>query len=92
MRISVTTLIQGGSGYVWWPCEFDAPDGMSEEDAIAELCEMLAEDGVVHLTKLETERGPGGVRTIIGRVPIVLGVHMVGSITPLHMEIREAVG
>lgn len=83
-------MIQTGSnGFVWWPCEYDVPAGMSEYDAIADLCDALAEDGVINLVKLETERREGGVRHIIGRVPIILGKQMVGSITPLHMDLRE---
>ena len=79
----------GKNGFVWWPCEYDAPADMTDREVIEEICEVLAEDGVIHLIKLETYMGSDGVRKITARLPVVLSKAMVGTITPLHTELKE---
>jgi hypothetical protein len=90
MRLSVTTMIKNPTGFVWWPCEYRPNPRHSDEEVIAEICSILAIDGVVRMVKLETERNEaGGPRRIVGRYPIILSKQLIGAISPLHTPLVE---
>lgn len=82
---SVMTTIPTPSGhYVWWAIEFE------EGVQIVDVYESLKRDGIVSCTRvLSVPQGSKGVRVIKGREPFVLGKGLVGTVSPIHVELIE---
>lgn len=88
--VSVTTMIPTKSGFAWWPCEVDVDPRLSDDEAMTEIMDALVEDGLLHVIKLDLDHLDGRRKKIVKRTPSVLGINMIGTITPLHVELVDA--
>lgn len=81
LLLTVTTMMPTRSGFVWFPFEVEAEDFDDAHD-------MLVEEGCLRGNKLETET-VDGARLITKRIPYILGLGMVGTICPCHLDLGE---
>lgn len=87
--VSVTTTIPTKSAFVWWPAEVEVSADLDDAEAMDEIMAALIEDGLIRVTKLELEHGPGQERRVASRSEVILGINAVATITPMHLRIAE---
>ena len=88
--VSITTMIPTRSGFAWWPCELiDVPPGTPDDVAVKAAYDLLIRDGLLRVIKLDLEPMDGRQKAIRGRMPTIMGKGIIGTITPLHIEIAE---
>lgn len=89
--VSITTMIPTRSGFAWWPCELvGVPANTPDDQAIQAAYNELRDAGCLLVVKLDIEPIDGRRRGIRSRMPAVLGKPMIGTITPMHLELVEA--
>lgn len=87
-RVAITTMMHSKSGFVWWACEVDVDPDLTDDEMILELSSRLVEDKLLEVLKLEFEFRDGA-RHLVNRTPAILGIGMVGTISPLHFDVVE---
>ncbi len=86
MIVTVTSTMPARTGgFVWFA--FDIPSC----DSIDAICEELKASGIVQGDRIDTAV-ISGARRVTRRTPCLIGVGMVGTITPLHAEIISETG
>lgn len=86
MIVTITSTMPAKTGgFVWFP--FDVPN-IPDIDT---LFEELRSGGIIRGDRIDTAV-ISGFRRVTRRTPYILGVGMVGSITPLHADIISETG
>lgn len=82
---AVTTLIPTEKGFVWYPFETDC-------ETLEELRDRLIQDRVVVGIKYKTGARNQGRTAVLAKHEHMLGIGMVGTIAPLHVELDDETG
>ncbi len=77
-----TSIATKGGGNVWYPCEVEGCE------TIEQIFARLHADHILLVNKLETHIIDGH-RVIKGRIPVIVGVMGVVTITPNHLVLSE---
>lgn len=86
MIIAVTTILPARhDGFIWFPFE---PENCS---TIEDVSRRLADDGHLYGQRLETTV-KGGKRVVTKRLPHIVGVGGIVTISPLHIDLIDEAG
>lgn len=78
MRVTVTTMLPTKLGFHWFFMDVDEP-------TIEAIYVSLVEHAILRGTRIDTVTGPDrDTRIITGRKPLLLGIGMIGTVTPIE--------